>query len=332
MAHKRDVNGGPLRAGNAGVIAAFVVALAATVLGAGAAYIGEFGAVAAASRDVDALQTRIASLPIANAKKREKIVRAVIDRFPLERFAAPEIVIRESAIRPKIIVVLDDIGLDRAATDAALSLPGPITYSVLPYAPNVEKLAASVAAGEGDLMLHLPMEPHGHEDPGPNALRTSMSPGVFFRALEWNLSRFDNYVGVNNHMGSKLTANRAAMTMVLQNLKHRDLFFIDSVTDADSVAYEIGAQIGAKALRRDVFLDPAPGDGDLVRRQIRLAEQIALETGYVVAIGHPRPETLDVLGPWLATAEARGFELTTPSALFARDAETRIAAAPELRY
>ncbi len=321
-----------LRAGNAGLIASIVVALAATVLGAMSAYVGKFGTVAEAKRDIVIAPESFAQTAVAAPVRRDEIVRQVIERFPLERFSVQPLVITEPSVRPKIIIIMDDIGLDEEAADMAFALPGPITYSILPYAPDAKNLAARAAAGDGDVMLHLPMEPDGDEDPGPNALRSDMSAGIFLRALQWNLSRFDNYVGVNNHMGSKLTSNGAAMKAVLGVLKERGVFFIDSVTTSHSVAYHTGVEIGAAVLPRDVFLDPTPNDRDVVRRQLRLAEQIAKETGYVIAICHPRPETLDVLGPWLATVSARGFDLTTPSAMFAVKPRPRLAAAPELRF
>lgn len=321
------------RAGNAGLIASVLIALAGIVLGAGAAYVGKFGAIAEANRDETLPEIKIAEFAPPEATGREQVVRRVIERFPLERFAVKEPVVVEPAIvRPKIVIILDDIGLDPDIANDAFALPGPISFAILPYAEDVQILAEKAAESAGDVILHLPMEPHGDEDPGPNALRSNMSAGVFLRALQWNLSRFDNYVGVNNHMGSKLTANSAAMKTVLGALKDSDVYFVDSVTSNNSVAYRTALQIGAPVLPRDVFLDPTPHNRDVVRRQLRLVEQIALETGYVVAIGHPRPETLDILGPWLTSVSARGFELTTPSALlesrspalFATTAERRL--------
>lgn len=323
------------RAGNAGLIASVVIALAGVLLGAGAAYVGKFGAIAEANRHATLNENSIAEITAPQPTERALVVRQVIERFPLERFAVKAPVVAEPAIaRPKIVIILDDIGLDPDIAHRAFALPGPVSFSILPYANDVRSLADKAADSAGDVMLHLPMEPHGDEDPGPNALRSDMSAGVFLRALQWNLSRFDNYVGVNNHMGSKLTANSAAMKTVLGALKDSDVFFVDSVTSKDSVAYRTALQIGAPVLPRDVFLDPTPNNRDVVRRQLRLVEQIALETGYVVAIAHPRPETLDVLGPWLTSVRARGFELTTPSALldsrspalFATMAERRLTA------
>ncbi len=317
-----------LRAGNAGLIASFVIAVAGAALGALAAYLGELGASATASRELAASSPT--ALILREAGPRETIVRRVIERFPtgefpLERLPAPMLA---PALRPKIAIVLDDVGLDPAAAEQALALPGPIAFSILPYSHRVEALAARAAETGGEVMLHLPMEPRGDEDPGPNALYTDMTGAAFLRTLEWNLNRFDGYTGVNNHMGSALTADVAAMKTVLAYLRREGFYFLDSVTTGETVARSAGAQVGAKVIARDVFLDPTPGDAAEVRRQLRLAEEIARETGYVVAIGHPRPETLEVLGPWLASAKARGFDLTTPSVLIAPERPMLVQAPP----
>ena len=315
------------RAGNAGLIASFVIALAGAAFGALAAFLSEFGSAATAARDVP--PEAPAAIVLRDTTPRDEAVRRVIEGRPPERLAAPEIPFATATARPKIVVILDDMGVDPVATERALSFPGPLTYSFLPYAEGVERFAHAARERGGEVMLHLPMAPKGPDDPGPNALRADMTGGEFLRALEWNLSRFDGYRGVNNHMGSALTANMAAMKTVLAYLDARGLFFVDSVTTGASVARRAGEEVGARVLMRDVFLDATPGDRAEVRRQLELVERIAMETGYAVAIGHPRPETLDVLGPWLTSARARGFELTTPSALISPPAV--FVSAPDLR-
>jgi polysaccharide deacetylase 2 family uncharacterized protein YibQ len=320
------------RAGNAGLIASFVIAIAGAGLGAIAAYVGELGAAATASRERPASDP--AAFVLREAGPREAAVRQVIENFPadgfsLERLAAPAFATAASR-KPRIVIVLDDMGLDPALADRALSLPGPLAYSLLPYAPGVDGLASRAAATGGEVMLHLPMQPTGDEDPGPNALYKDMTGAAFLRVLEWNLTRFEGFTGVNNHMGSALTADAAAMKTMLAYLRREGHYFLDSVTTGATVARSAGAQVGAQVLARDVFLDPTPGDADEIRRQLLLVEEIARETGYAIAIGHPRPETLDVLGPWLTSAKARGFELTTPSALLKPD-KPLLVEAPALR-
>lgn len=216
--------------------------------------------------------------------------------------------------RPKIILIVDDVGLDRAAFERLMELPGPITLSILPYARGAQGYADRAAARGDAVMLHLPMQAAGGADPGPLALSTDMSPQDLFAGVAENLAAFEGYTAVNNHMGSRFTRDREGMKRVLAALDARGLLFIDSVTTADSVAREAGLSVGARVFARDVFLDADPGRA-AVRAQIARAEAIARETGYVIAICHPRADTLAMIGAWLTSAPARGFELATIDAL-----------------
>ncbi|OFW99837.1 MAG: hypothetical protein A3E78_07285 [Alphaproteobacteria bacterium RIFCSPHIGHO2_12_FULL_63_12] len=171
------------------------------------------------------------------------------------------------------------------------------------------------------------MEPSGSADPGPMSLESDMKSEALFSALSRNLGAFDGYVGVNNHMGSKFTRDEQAMKRVLAFLDRRGLFFIDSLTTGSSAAAKAGAAVGADVYVRDVFLDSEPGAAR-IQRQLDLAERIAQKTGYAIVICHPRRETLDVIGPWLTTAPARGFDLATVSSLKAISAAQLASVAP----
>ncbi|MEL6112486.1 MAG: divergent polysaccharide deacetylase family protein [Pseudomonadota bacterium] len=218
--------------------------------------------------------------------------------------------------RPRIAIVFDDVGLDAGVFETLLALPGPVTHSFLAYAPDIEAMAPRAAALGNGVLLHLPMEPEGPEDPGPHALTTGASPSAFRRDLAWNLDRLQTYSGVNNHMGSRLTADPARMTAVMRALRERKVYFLDSVTSARTVGAQVAARTGTLYLRRDVFLDPEAGR-ETVRRQLAEAEAVARRSGYAIAIAHPRPDTIAVLGPWLASARARGFDLVTTDDLVA---------------
>lgn len=238
---------------------------------------------------------------------RDLMIAEALTLDPPERFApAPE----PRLPRPKIILIFDDMGPDPAAFERVIRLPGPLTLSFLPYAPEVRLKAALAHAAGAAVMLHLPMEPAGAADPGPGALKSGMSAAEFLAALDRQLGRFDGYVGVNNHMGSKLTQDEAAMRRMLAALKARDLFFLDSLTTGRSAAARAGAAVGATVYARDVFIDAGAG-ATAIARQLALVERIARETGFAIAIAHPRPETLDMVGPWLTSAPSRGFELAS---------------------
>lgn len=249
--------------------------------------------------------------PNGGGEGRGAVIEAIISAGAPERFPA-------SPVRPnrppRVVIVFDDVGLDPRAFDALMALPGPLTLSFLPYADDVQRKVNRALSEGDDILLHLPMQPSGASDPGPGALTASMKAGELFAALGDNLSRFEGYAGVNNHMGSKLTRDEQAMKRILAFLDRRGLFFLDSLTTGESKASLAGASVGAEVLVRDVFLDAEPGQ-DAVRRQLALAERIAEETGYVIAIAHPRPDTLAVVGPWLTSAPARGFRLETITGL-----------------
>ncbi|WP_428409294.1 divergent polysaccharide deacetylase family protein [Hyphococcus sp.] len=321
------------RAGNAGLIATVAMAFAGVIVGALSAYLGERGATASAASQPPAAQIETAADPLR--EERERIIAEIVSGAP-ERLPAPNGSLhpyQKPRERPKVVIIIDDMGVDRKNSEKALALPGPVTFSFLPYAGKVRDLADSARHQGAEVMLHLPMEPRGAADPGPHALTSGMTGREFLKTLEWNLDRFEGYAGVNNHMGSKLTEDIAAMKTLLGYLDHRDLFFLDSVTTPDSAVRQAAKELGVDILYRDVFLDDVETE-DAIRVQLALAERIARETGYVVAIGHPRPETMKVLGPWLTTAPARGFDLIYASALRQPDATAQaqtVAAAPDLR-
>src|SRR5690606_34427058 len=130
-----------------------------------------------------------------------------------------------------------------------------------------------------ELMLHLPMEPEGAvTDPGPNALLLDLPPEELRRRLVVSLNRFDGYVGLNNHMGSRFTADRPAMELVLGEVKARGLLFLDSRTTDRSVGDRVADEMGVPRARRDVFLDN-DRDPAAIRRQLALAEERALGNG-----------------------------------------------------
>ncbi len=215
---------------------------------------------------------------------------------------------------PMIAIVIDDLGSAPAHAAAALALPAPVTMAVLPYAHNAAQLASTARLRGHEVLVHLPMEAAGEQDPGPHALLTSLTPQEFAQRVQWNLSRFDGYVGVNNHMGSKLTQNSAAMAMLMAQLKQRGLLFLDSRTAKHTLAANTARNTGMTTLERDVFLDNVITP-ETIRVQLRKAEEIAHRNGYAIAIGHPHPATINALTEWAVDLEARGFRLAPLSAI-----------------
>lgn len=223
---------------------------------------------------------------------------------------------------PMIAVVLDDVGVNKPDAELAVNLPPPITLSMMTYADNVDDLAARAHARGHELMLHVPMQPVNPKvNPGPNALLVGLSPEELKRRLDWGLSRFQGFIGINNHMGSRFTQDEAGMRVVMQDLQARGLLFLDSRTIANSVGERMAAEAGVPHIGRDVFLDDevALHGGDSVAAQLALAERIATKRGYAIAIGHPHPGTVAALQKWMADLKQRGFTLVPLSAVARRE-------------
>jgi polysaccharide deacetylase 2 family uncharacterized protein YibQ len=220
----------------------------------------------------------------------------------------------EGAKTPRIAIVIDDMGNALRPGRAALALPGQLTYAFLPHTPHAGRLAQQASRLGKEVMLHLPMEAEQDLPLGPGGLLRNMERDEFRYTLDAALASVPHVTGVNNHMGSLLTSDRAAMQWLMQDLSRKGLFFIDSRTSRATVA-EQQARDGAVAVaRRDVFLDSSR-DPREVRRQFRRLVKLAVERGSALAIGHPYRETLAVLADELPRLHGMGIELVPASRL-----------------
>jgi uncharacterized protein len=227
------------------------------------------------------------------------------------RYAVP---FRDLNSRPLIAIVIDDVGLDRPHSKRAWELPGPLTMSFLPYAKGLREQARDARAHGQELMLHLPMEPVGRADPGPNALLVMLGEAELRARVTAALDSFDGYVGVNNHMGSRFTAFKPGMETMLRLLRQRGLLFLDSRTSAQSLGNSLAQEMGVASLTRNVFLDDDMSI-DQVRRKLAETEGVARRQGFAVAIGHPHEATLQALSEWLPGIAAKGMALAPITAV-----------------
>lgn len=227
--------------------------------------------------------------------------------------------------RPRIAVIIDDVGLNADLAAQATALPAPVTLAFLPYADGLGRMTADAHAAGHEIFLHMPMEPASDEvDPGPGALLSSLTPAELDSRIAADLGRVPGAIGVNNHMGSKLTADRVAMGRVMAAMKANGLVFVDSRTTAATVAETVAQELGVPHTRRDVFLD---NDRDAARIHARLAEleARAREAGSAVGIGHPYPETLAALAAWLPDVTKRGLVIVRASSLAGLDESAAVA-------
>ncbi|MDH5544527.1 MAG: divergent polysaccharide deacetylase family protein [Gammaproteobacteria bacterium] len=217
--------------------------------------------------------------------------------------------------RPVVAIVIDDIGDNLENGERAILLPYALTYSFLPHTQYSLALARLAEKKRKEIMLHLPMEPMGDEAMGPGGLQLEMEREVFVRTLHDDMQSLPHFVGINNHMGSRLTRFSVPMRWLMEELSRvEDVYFVDSFTTTDSVAYETAREYSIPTLTRDVFLDHNRNFSDMPMQFARLLA-IARKHGTALAIAHPHNDTLEFLDRMLAELPHQGFQLVPVSQL-----------------
>ncbi len=216
--------------------------------------------------------------------------------------------------RPRIAIIIDDLGYARVAGERAVSLPGPVAFAILPGAPHTARLAEMAHANGKEVLLHLPLQAASDRmQSEPGSLVMDMNEKEFRASIRDDLAAIPHIVGVNTHRGSLLTRHPGHMRWLMDEiLSQGGLFFIDSFTTAQSVALRIARERGIPALRRHVFLDPDSEPATIAEEFARL-KSLAREQGFAVGIGHPYPATLDFLE--LALSRLDDVDLVPVSAL-----------------
>jgi polysaccharide deacetylase 2 family uncharacterized protein YibQ len=213
----------------------------------------------------------------------------------------------------RLAIVIDDMGYDRSLADAVIALPFPLTISVLPHLPISSEVAEEAHSRGDEVLLHLPMESEGEAAKAEEIeLRVGMSAGQVSSAVGGMLETVPHAVGVNNHQGSRATSNAALMQALMPLLRERGLFFVDSRTDAKTVAYDMAKRDGVRAASRKVFLDDVE-TRQAITAQLELAARDAARDGFTIAIGHPRPATIAALAAEVPRLQARGIQLVFAS-------------------
>jgi len=197
----------------------------------------------------------------------------------------------------RVAIILDDMGDSLEVLQEICELGQPVTISVLPLSLYAEETARIAHENGLEVMLHLPGESLNHQEGNTltaGLIKSGMSEEDVLSLVEESLSRVPYVLGVNNHMGSKITQEESIMRPILDLLKSRGLFFIDSRTTADSIAFDLARKMGLSAAFRNVFLDSSVGV-DFSKKKIIELFRLSQKTGKAIGIGHPFPETLQAL-------------------------------------
>ena len=263
---------------------------------------------------------RLPEKPPEPGRKAEQPVREPEAKPVVPEKAKPAAGIKARVAAGKVALIVDDMGNSLEALDTLLGLAEPITVSVLPYGEYADE-TARIAHGRGlEVLLHLPLESlnnHESESGTRGLILSGMNEETIRTLVEEDLGRVPFIRGVNNHMGSKVTADESLMRIILEPIKRRGLFFLDSRTSGKSVAYDVARSMGIPTAYRQVFLD-ADGNSRLIKERLLELFRLARRDGRAIGICHPFPETLQALKNNFHLLESYGLK-----AVFASDLATK---------
>ncbi|MEC0177945.1 divergent polysaccharide deacetylase family protein [Paenibacillus favisporus] len=196
---------------------------------------------------------------------------------------------RQSDMKPdkKVAIIIDDFGNGQGGTEEMLSLPIKLTVAIMPFLPT-SKTDAELAHKQGhDVIVHMPMEPKQGNPKwlGPGAITSNMSNEEIRQRVEEAIDNVPYAVGMNNHMGSKITGDERIMSIVLEVCRERGLFFVDSKTNYHSVVGKLAVQMGMPPVANNIFLDDRHTVSH-VSKQMKAVETWASEHQNCVTIGH----------------------------------------------
>jgi polysaccharide deacetylase 2 family uncharacterized protein YibQ len=200
-------------------------------------------------------------------------------------------------------LIIDDLGQNLPRDRRVLALPGPVTAAIMPDTPHATEFAREAHRAGKIVILHMPMDPAT----GPFAWHPELPIAELQKRLNAALKVVPYTAGINNHMGSRMTAQPVAMAWLMADLQQRHKFFVDSRTSAQTVAAQQAQKIDLASVSRDVFLDDERTEAAIFA-QLQIAISLARKQGSAVMIGHPYPQTLAVLERELPKLKAQGVE------------------------
>jgi polysaccharide deacetylase 2 family uncharacterized protein YibQ len=216
----------------------------------------------------------------------------------------------KTGLRPKIAIVIDDLGGEDKISQELLRLDLPITFSILPFTPYSKTLAGEAHRKGKEVILHLPMEPHGYPEvrPGEGVLLQEMDEARLLQQLSKDIEAIPYIKGVSNHMGSRLMEDPEKLKIIFFELKRRGFFFLDSRTTPQTIGLQVAQSVGLKAMERSLFIDHS-SDKEKIKQKLEQLIQVSLSTGKAVGIGHPHPLTIKSLKEMIPKMKEKGIEI-----------------------
>lgn len=249
-------------------------------------------------------QGKYGPLPIVGADGRQ----------PWQAYARP---VDGDIALPRVAVVITEIGLESAASEAAIErLPGPVTLAIDPYAAAADEWARRARDAGHEILLSLPLEASEFpfRDPGPMALLTELPAEDNMDRLQLALSRCTGYVGVLSQFGQRFEQNRESLEPVLSAIAKRGLMYVDGVRTGDGLLVEIAEEMGVPHVSADVWVDDEP-TGESIDSALARLQAMAQERNAAVGIGRAYPLTIERVRRWAEAIQGGEIALVPVSAV-----------------
>ncbi|MBI4846115.1 MAG: divergent polysaccharide deacetylase family protein [Candidatus Omnitrophica bacterium] len=231
-----------------------------------------------------------------------------------------QLLLNQQIITSKIAIVLDDWGYSNALLRQTLDLNIPITFAILPGQTYSEEILQTIQKTGHEAILHLPLEPHNTEIHllEKNTILTSMPKEEILRIFNDNIKKLPGIKGLNNHMGSFATENKSTMSIILDEAKKHNLYFLDSYTSKNSIIEALADEKHIPFLKRDIFLDDNYTE-ESIKNQLIDTKNLATSSGSAIAIGHVKPKTIEIIKNNIRQFKDAGVEFVYLSGLLNKE-------------
>ena len=212
--------------------------------------------------------------------------------------------------------MIGGLGLsDATTTNAIARLPGEISLAFAPYGQGLKGQVAKARETGHEVLLQVPMEPFDYPqtNPGPQTLTVDAGATQNLERLRWAMTRASGFVGIENFLGARFTADEGAVTPILKDLADRGLIFIDDGSSARSIAPAIAASLNLSVRRADIVIDATPNAAAIDAALAQL-EVLARDKGLASATGSALPVTVERLARWASSLADRGIDLVPMTA------------------
>ena len=223
---------------------------------------------------------------------------------------------KKTPMRGIIAIIIDDFGYrNDHISNGFLELPAKLTYAIIPGHDHSQLFSKKAYDAGYEIIVHLPMEnigkTYGEEE---YVLMSYFQDDEIKSRIN---SAFDNLpeaIGLNNHQGSRGTADSRVMTLLAGVIKDKKKFFIDSRTTSNSLANSTMRRYNVPTNQRDVFLDNDL-DEEKIKTQLYKLADVSERKGIAIGIGHVKPQTLNVLKNEIPVLKQKGFRFEFVSRL-----------------